>query len=144
MSTPPTNPSSQKDALQAFRASMPFARFLDYRCEIRGDEMTGVLPFQDKIIGNAALPALHGGAIGAFLEITAMAQIFLLSKSVVVPKPVDISIDYLRSGRARDTYARAEVTRMGRRVANVRALAWQEARDEPIAALHAHFILPDS
>jgi len=57
------------------------------------------------------------------------------------PKTIDISIDYLRSGRAVPTYGRALVTRQGRRVANVRAEIWQEERTKPIAAAHGHYLL---
>ena len=60
------------------------------------------------------------------------------------PKTIDFTIDYLRSGRARDAYARAEVQKAGRRVANVRVEAWQDARDRPIAAAHGHFLMPDA
>ena len=55
------------------------------------------------------------------------------------PRPIDVTVDYLRSGRPVDTYARAQIKRLGRRVANVHVEAWQEARDRPIAALHGHF-----
>jgi len=58
-----------------------------------------------------------------------------------IPKTVDISVDYLRSGRPVETYGRAIVTRQGRRVANVRSEIWQEARDKPIAASHGHYLL---
>ncbi|MEO0883765.1 MAG: PaaI family thioesterase [Pseudomonadota bacterium] len=127
--------------LEAFLARVPFAQTLGMRCEIHGDEMTAVLPFQDKLIGNAAIKALHGGAIGSFLELTAMAQVFLLTELERPPKTIDLTIDYLRSGQAEDAYARAYVTKLGRRIANVRCEAWQAARDKPIATLHAHFLV---
>jgi acyl-coenzyme A thioesterase PaaI-like protein len=40
-----------------------------------------------------------------------------------------------------DTYGRAEITKQGRRVATVRAEAWQDDRSRPIAAAHGHFLL---
>jgi acyl-coenzyme A thioesterase PaaI-like protein len=87
------------------------------------------------------LPALHGGVIGAFLEITAVVQLVWQIRSEYLPKTVDIGIDYLRSGRPLETYGRAVVTKHGRRVANVRVEAWQEDRQRPIAAAHGHFLL---
>ena len=58
-----------------------------------------------------------------------------------IPKIIDLSIDYLRSARPVETYARAIVTKHGRRIANIRAEAWQEDAGRPVAAAHAHFLL---
>ncbi len=120
---------------------IPYARFLGVRMELHGDEMTGVLPYSEHLIGNPTLPALHGGVIGAFMEMTALLQLSIVERLMRQPRPVDVSIDYLRSGRPLDTYARALIKKVGRRIANVQVEAWQEARAAPIAALHGHFLL---
>jgi uncharacterized protein (TIGR00369 family) len=122
--------------------SVPYARFLGVQFELKGDELTAILPFKDTLIGNPVLPALHGGVVGAMMELTAVAQISLTQSTGKVPKTIDISIDYLRSGRPVDTFARAHVTKLGRRIANVRVEAWQADKSDPIAALHGHFLLP--
>lgn len=127
--------------LDAFLQKVPYVRFLGMRVELAGDEMTAVLPFRQHLIGNPMLPALHGGAIGAFLELTALAQLSLAEPTQRVPKTVDITIEYLRSGRAQDTYARAILRKVGRRVANVQVEAWQDSRSQPIAGLTGHFLL---
>lgn len=127
--------------LDAFLQKVPYVRFLGMRVELAGDEMTAVLPFSQHLIGNPMLPALHGGAIGAFMELTALAQLSLAQPSQRVPKTVDITIEYLRSGRAQDTYARAILRKVGRRVANVQVEAWQDSRSQPIAGLTGHFLL---
>jgi uncharacterized protein (TIGR00369 family) len=121
--------------------AVPYAKFLGVQFEMKGDELTAILPFKDSLIGNPMLPALHGGVVGAMMELTAVAQIFLTQGTGQVPKTIDISIDYLRSGRPVDTFARAHVTKLGRRIANVRVEAWQFDRADPIAALHGHFLL---
>ena len=120
---------------------IPYARFLGIQVDRKGNEVTTILPFKESLIGNTTLPALHGGAIGAFLEFTSVIQLVLDATCVSLPKTVDISIDYLRSGKPVDTYGRAIVTRQGRRVANVRAEIWQEEKSRPIAASHGHFLL---
>lgn len=127
--------------LLAFLDTVPYARFIGMRATLNGDEMTGVLPFSEHLIGNPRLPALHGGLIGAFMELTAVAQLSIAEPQARLPRTVDISIDYLRSGRPVDTYARALIKRVGRRIANVQVEAWQEARANPIAALRGHFLL---
>ena len=127
--------------LQALIDSIPYCRFLGIQVDRKGSELTMILRFDRKLIGNPMLPALHGGVIGAFLETTAIAQLILEAEAAELPKPVDISIDYLRSGKAVDTYARAVITKHGRRVCNVRAEAWQDEHTRPIAALHGHFLI---
>ena len=127
--------------LDALLQRLPYARFLGVRLELHGDEMTGVLPFAEHLIGNPMLPALHGGVIGAFMEMTAIGQLLVAENLMRQPRPVDVSIDYLRSGRPVDTFARALIKKVGRRIANVQVEAWQDARAAPIAQLHGHFLL---
>jgi uncharacterized protein (TIGR00369 family) len=133
--------SPGQDELDAILARIPYARFLGVRVELHGDEMTAVLPYSEHIIGNPSLPALHGGVIGAFMEMTAVLQLSIAEALQRQPKTVDVSIDYLRSGRPQDTYARALIKKAGRRIANVQVEAWQETRAAPIAALRGHFLL---
>jgi uncharacterized protein (TIGR00369 family) len=120
---------------------IPYAQFLGVHVEQRGNEITLVMPFKDSLIGNVMLPALHGGTIGALLEFTAVIQLLAESESTTLPKTVDFSIDYLRSGRPETTYARASIAKHGRRVANVQVEAWQSDRGKPIASGHGHFML---
>ena len=127
--------------LQQLVDAIPYCKFLGIEVDRKGTELTTILRFSEKLIGNPVLPALHGGVVGAFLEVTAVIQLMLEAESEELPKPVDISIDYLRSGRPVDTYARAIVTKHGRRVCNVRAEAWQDEHTRPIATLHGHFLI---
>lgn len=122
---------------------VPYARFLGVRSELRGDELTLILPFSEHLVGNVTLPALHGGVVGAFMELTAIAQLSITGKLLRLPKTIDISIDYLRSGRPVESYARARVVKVGRRIANVHVEAWQNERANPIAAMHGHFLLTE-
>ena len=128
------------DVLARVLARIPYVAHLGVRAELHGDEMTAVLPYSEHLIGNPMLPALHGGVIGGFMELTAVIQLSLQSGDGA-PKPIDVTVEYLRSGRPRDTFARAEVKKVGRRIANVQVEAWQEARAKPIAALRGHFLL---
>ena len=62
-------------ALQSIIDGVPYIQYLGVRFDRRGDELTGVMPYQDKLIGNPMLPALHGGATAAFLETTAIIEL---------------------------------------------------------------------
>jgi uncharacterized protein (TIGR00369 family) len=127
--------------LSAMLARIPFAQFLGVRAELAGDEMTMIMPFAERLIGNVHLPALHGGVVGAFLEMTAVAQLSISVGLARQARPIDVTVEYLRSGRPVTSFARAQIKRVGRRVANVHVEAWQELRARPIAALHGHFAL---
>lgn len=147
--------------LRALVAGVPYIRFLGISFDRRGDELTATLPFDEKLIGNPMLPALHGGVTAAFLEVTAIIE---LSWSTLweemetgaidaaklgpgamprLPKTIDFSVDYLRSGLPRDAYARARVNRSGRRYASVHVEAWQDNRTRLFAQATGHFLMPD-
>jgi uncharacterized protein (TIGR00369 family) len=127
--------------LDTFLQRVPYVRYLGMRVELAGDEMTAVLPYAPHLIGNPMIPALHGGVIGAFLEMTALAQLSLTQPARRVPKTIDITVEYLRPGKAQETYARAILRKVGRRVANVQVEAWQDSRAQLVAGLTGHFLL---
>ena len=128
-------------SLDAFLQKVPYVRFLGMRIELAGDEMTAVLPFSPHLIGNTLLPALQGGVLGAFMEMTALAQLSVIAPSPKVHKTIDVTIEYLRPGKAQVIYARADVRKVGRQIANVHVEAWQDHREKPVAALRGHFLL---
>ena len=147
-------------ALRALVGGIPYIRFLGIRFDRRGDELTAVLPFDEKLIGNPYLPAIHGGVTSAFLEITAMIELSwsglweemetgtldprALDEAHLprLPKTIDFTVDYLRSGLPRDAYARARVNRSGRRYASVHVEAWQDNRARLFAQATGHFLIP--
>ena len=130
-----------EEGLQAVADSIPYSNFIGVQIKLIGDEMTCILPFKDELIGNPMLPALHGGVVSAVLETAAILQVMSEVDAEHLPKPININIDYMRSAKPQETYARAIITKQGRRVANVRAEAWQDDHNRPIAALHGHFLL---
>jgi acyl-coenzyme A thioesterase PaaI-like protein len=71
----------------------------------------------------------------------ALVQLVEMGESERVPKPIDFSIDYLRSAGPRETRGRAEIVKHGRRIANVPVLAWQEDPARPVAAGTGNFLL---
>ncbi|MFD2740886.1 PaaI family thioesterase [Sulfitobacter aestuarii] len=146
--------------LRALVEGVPYIRFLGIQFERRGDELTALMPFDESLIGNPILPALHGGATAAFLEITA---IITLNWSFIwedmesgaldiedltpdhlprLPKTIDFTVDYLRSGLPRDAYARARINRSGRRYASVHVEGWQDNRNRIFAQATGHFLMP--
>jgi acyl-coenzyme A thioesterase PaaI-like protein len=145
-------------ALAGLVERVPYIQYLGVTFDRRGDELTGVLHFDPKLIGNPLLPAIHGGVTSAFLEIT---SVITLSWATLwddlesgdapeeasvprMPKTIDFTVDYLRSGLPRDAYARARITRSGRRYASVHVEAWQDNRAKLFAQATGHFLMPQT
>jgi uncharacterized protein (TIGR00369 family) len=122
---------------------LPYALFLGLKTASKGQTLTVTMPFDQKLIGNPVLPALHGGSTAALLELTAVAQVATMYPRLQLPRPINVSVAYLRSGRPVDVHARARISKAGRRVAHVLAEAWQDDEAQPIAALTAHFLMAD-
>lgn len=120
---------------------IPYARLIGIRVLRLGEEMIFHLPLNRDNIGNPILPALHGGVLAGFMELGAMLQLMVSMNSPTFPKIIDFSVDYLRAGLSRDTYATCQVWRQGRRVGNVAITAWQTRSEEPVATARAHFKL---
>lgn len=142
-------------ALAGLVGRVPYIQYLGVTFDRRGDELTGVLPFAEKLIGNPLLPAIHGGVTSAFLEITSVITLSwatlwddlengALDEALLprMPKTIDFTVDYLRSGLPRDAYARARITRAGRRYASVHVEAWQDNRSKLFAQATGHFLMP--
>ena len=126
---------------QAFVDAVPYARFLDLTAGEIDGELVTTMRFGNHLIGNPALPALHGGTLGALLESAAIFELLWRAETIVLPKTITLTVDYLRSGGPVDTHARGIVTRHGRRVTNVRMEAWQSDRSTPVATAHAIFLV---
>jgi len=120
---------------------IPYARFMGITADVSSGDLVGKLTYSDMLIGNTSLPALHGGTLSALLESTAIFEVLWQAETIVLPKTITITVEFVRSGKPLDTFAHAVITRRGRRVANVRVEAWQEDRSRPIAIAYAHFLI---
>ena len=107
--------------ISAFLKAIPYFRFLGLtvREDSEGNPLC-ILPADPKLIGNARLPALHGGVVGALLESAAIVQLIWSAETDAIPKIIDLQVDYLRSARPVETFARAIITKHGR-LRNLRA-----------------------
>ncbi|MGI9283483.1 MAG: PaaI family thioesterase [Endozoicomonas sp.] len=120
---------------------LPYAKKIGMRCQSLGDDALFVLPENKGNTGNPVLPALHGGVLGGFMEMSAAIHLMLFMDEPKIPKIVDFSIDYLRSSRIQDVFAECRVVRQGSRIANVSITAWQSRRETPVATARGHFRL---
>jgi uncharacterized protein (TIGR00369 family) len=113
--------------------SLPYAQFLGISAAVEKGRLVSRMKFGDHLVGNPTIPALHGGTLGALMEVTAQLEMLFRAETVLLPKTITLTIDYLRSGKPVETFASAQIARQGRRVATVRVAAWQEDEAKPIA-----------
>ena len=133
-------PEGKADPNAVLRA-VPYCAWLGLTARIEDGALILDMPFDPKLIGNPILPALHGGVVGSLLETAAIVQTIWETGAAKLPKPVDITIDYLRSGKAVESHARAWLARQGRRIVSARAEMWQEDPAKPVASFRGHFLL---
>ena len=117
----------------------PYAALLGLRTERRNGELLWIMPFGDKVIGRPGY--LHGGAIAGLLEFAALGTVMDRIAAKAQLKPINVTVDFMRGGTDHDTFAAAIITRLGNRVANVEAHAWQIDRDKPIAAARMNLLI---
>ncbi|UYY76138.1 PaaI family thioesterase [Sphingomonas sp. R1] len=119
----------------------PYAELLGLTVEPGADAPVLVMPFSGDVVGRPGF--LHGGAIGGLLEMAAVGALLqaLEAEGGAKVKPVNVTVDYMRGGRQKETRAKGMVTRLGNRVANVSAVAWQDEEERPIAAARMNFLI---
>ena len=99
------------------------------------------MPWSTGVMGRPGF--LHGGAIGGLLEMAAFSALHARFTDDDRPriKPITVTVDYMRGGREAETFAIGRITRLGTRVANLEAFAWQDDRDKPIALARMNVLL---
>ena len=118
----------------------PYAETLGLSVEPGEDAPVLLMPFGSHVLGRPGF--LHGGAMSGLLEMAAIAALqHALGAEAARIKPVNVTVDFMRGGREKPTRAVGIVTRLGTRVANVEAVAWQDERAKPIAAARMNFLV---
>ena len=91
-------------------------------------------------LGGADRARWLGGIIASFME--AIASLTVLGDlASPPPKPINLTVDYLRPGLPGTLNTRATVSRKGRRMASVETIAWLEDERKHVAKGLFHFLL---
>lgn len=147
--TPAPEPPSLQSMIAAARASgdyhsliqaVPYMRFLGLSAQNTPEGFVVSLPASNHLIGNAMLPAIHGGVVAGLLDCAASLTMLVDGGMNERPKVIDMTVDYMRSARVMNCYAQGRITKLGRRVASVHVDAWQDDRAKPIAVGLFHFL----
>jgi uncharacterized protein (TIGR00369 family) len=123
--------------------ALPYFAFLGVTMEKDDRGILAKMRFAEDLVGDASIPALHGGTISALLESTAIFAVLWSRGDVDLPKTITLTIDYLLSGRPIETRCRARIVRQGKRIAVVESRAFQEDEEQPIATAIVHVLTAD-
>lgn len=139
---------AQADVAEQAIDALPYAHFLGLRASVTTDQLLIHMPYKLDLVGQPQPQRLHGGVIAGMLETCGalavarvLAQQTDMATAIPLPKPINITLDYLRAGAPEDTFARAYITRMGRRIANVRTEAWQGDASRLITTAHMNVLV---
>jgi uncharacterized protein (TIGR00369 family) len=117
----------------------PYARTLGLTLSHIDGRAVVTMPPGDGVTGRPGF--LHGGAISGLLDYAAWVTVMDALEVGVRIKPISITVDFMRGGRLENAHASAHIERLGRRIANVVATAWQEDPAKPIASANLKFLI---
>ena len=127
--------------VNAHVSRVSFFRFLNFEVQsLDSLHAEAEITFDDRHIGNPVMEYYHGGIIASFMEATAAIAVHP-DFTDVPAKPINLTVDYLRPGVKGPLFARANVTRKGKRMASVSVLSWQTDREKAVAEGLYHFLL---
>lgn len=122
---------------------VPFVRTLGLSADDAGGALVIRMPYMPGIVGNARVPALHGGALASLMAITAQAKLLRATGGDKLPRVFSITAEYLRSAALEDTLGTAAVVTRSRRFANLRVELRQPSSDRVVAAATVQFLLAE-
>src|SRR5512140_147561 len=100
------------------------------------------LPYRPVFVGDTATGVLHGGVVTAMLDETCGMAVQLAADGTRAIATLDLRIDYQKPATpGLDIKAHSVCYRVTRSIAFVRATAYQESEDDPVATATACFMI---
>ena len=145
MSKPADTQPSPHDADHIALAieSLPHNAKLGIRMvEIAPGRCTTYIEFRPELVGNPSRGVLHGGVVTTLVDATAGAAVYASIPRDTSLATLDMRIDYLKPTLPdKRLYATAELYRLTRRIAFVRAWAYQDYPGNQVANCVASFMV---
>lgn len=135
-------------AFDPFAFSPPFAKALGFEfLDEENGSLTIRVPYASHLVGDPDTGVIHGGVITAMLDNACgravhIARVRADRNDEGAIATLDLRIDYMAPAEPeRDLYARANCYRLTHNVAFVRAAAYTDSEDDPVATCVASFML---
>ncbi len=128
---------------QGFTEAVPHNKALGLRIlDFDVGVVTMLLPYAPHLVGNPDSGVLHGGAITAMLDAACGGAVFMKLGIPAAVATLDLRIDYMKPAvPPKDLVCRAECIKATKNVGFVRAVAYHDDPDDPIAAATGTFII---
>lgn len=126
-----------------FVENTPHSRALGFQ-HVSVEPMAGCLKvaWREDLVGDSASGVIAGGVVTAMLDHVCGLAVLASATEPGFTATLDLRIDYLRPAEPRrDLYAEARCYRITRSVAFVRASAYEDTPDHPVATAQATFAL---
>jgi len=107
----------------------------------KDNTVTLKLPFSELIIGDPFKRLIHGGAISTLMDTACGAAVFQAQGTSQSMATLDLRVDHMKPGKPdADIYAIADCYRLTNTVAFIRATAYTDDINDPIATAVASFM----
>ncbi len=128
-------------AARQFIEAIPFSQALSMKLDEIGEgQATISMPYDAELVGDPASGVIHGGAVSALMDTCGGAAVMSHPDMPVATATIDLRIDYMRAAKpGQSIRAEAACYHVTRSVAFVRATAFDEDADNPVATATGAF-----
>ena len=107
-----------------------------------GDRVRIRVPWREDLVGDPETDVLSGGLVTTLLDHVGGLAVWIALGKFESIATLDLRVDYMRAATARrDLVAEARCYHLTRSVAFVRAWAFEDSPDDPVAAAQSAYIL---
>ena len=111
---------------------VPFNKHLGLKVEVLSKGYCRMrIPWADHLTGDPGRPAVHGGILATLVDVAGGTACWTVRESESDRlSTIDLRIDYLRPGPAKDMICEAHLIRMGNKVCTARMEVYSEGDDQ--------------